>query len=63
MAKTQFAVWRECGKMAVVDSLEDMKKCFSKNDLKGATIQVIYGCIVVGEVNTNDFLEEVYHEM
>jgi hypothetical protein len=61
--KTRFVVWRGCGKMAAFDSLDDIVKCFSKNDLKKATIQVIYGCIVVGEVNTNDFLEEVYHEM
>ena len=58
--RTSFMVWPEAMKPRTYDNLGDIKKDFSREELEGATFQVLYGCVVVGILTTISVLEEVF---
>jgi len=60
---TTFFVWTRWGKTKEFKELGDLPNYYTKNDLEDCSIQVLYGCTVVGYLNTENVLEEVYHEV
>ena len=48
------------GKMMYFSNLIDMSNALTPNDLTGAYISVIYNGVVIGELNTEKVIEEVF---
>ena len=60
MKKTGFVIWPVDMKPRHYENLGDIKKDFSQKELEDASMSVVYGCIVVGQLNTKSVLEEVW---
>lgn len=59
--KTRFIVWPETMKPRSYDNLESIKQDFLKEELIDSIISVVYGCVVVGKLITENVLDEVYN--
>jgi len=58
--RTQFAVWTKEHKVRYYDDLSEVQSDFTAKELEGANIQVLLNGTVVGHLNTENTINEIF---